>query len=82
MSTTIGDLEAISLARRLTASGKAAEIRKRHRLSQVELSEVIGVASATVSRWEGHLRVPQGQAARRYGHLLKKLGTEEELAEA
>jgi DNA-binding transcriptional regulator YiaG len=80
MSATIQDIEALALARRLLASGRAVEIRKRYRLTQTELSEVVGVASATISRWEGGSRTPRGAAAKRYGHLLRQLATEDELA--
>jgi DNA-binding transcriptional regulator YiaG len=38
-----------------------------------EVARGVGVAVATVSRWEAGQRIPRGAAALRYGELLESL---------
>ena len=67
------DALALSRARGLAASGEARERRLAARLSIAELAAEVGVAPATVSRWESGQRRPRGAAAIRYERLLDDL---------
>jgi DNA-binding transcriptional regulator YiaG len=71
-----GDLEVLAWARRALESGEARDIRERAPASQSELGRVVGVAAATISRWEGSKRTPRGSAGVRYAHLLKRLAAD------
>lgn len=59
--------------RELVRSGAARSIRVAAGLSLGEVAESVGVAPATVWRWEHGDRVPRGDAALRYGELLQAL---------
>jgi len=63
----------LSRVRRLVRSGHARRIREEAQLSQGEVAKIVGVTSAAVSRWESGDRMPQGEAAIRYGELLRSL---------
>lgn len=58
---------------RLVASGRAREIRTEAGLSLHEVAAAVGVAAATVWRWEAGQRTPRGAAAARYLALLRQL---------
>jgi DNA-binding XRE family transcriptional regulator len=60
-------------ARDAAISGRGARVRRSLGLSQSEVARAIGVSSACVCRWEGGNRAPQGDAATRYGALLREL---------
>ena len=59
--------------RDLLAAGTAREIREGASLSISEVAHSVGVAPASVSRWESGHAQPKGEAALRYGHLLRRL---------
>jgi len=59
--------------RQLAKSGAARGIRTAAGLSLADVGGAIGVAAATVQRWENGLRRPYGEAALRYGALLEAL---------
>lgn len=54
-------------------SGKAREIRVAAGLSLREVSDAVGIAVATLHRWESLERRPTGAAAVRYADLLQEL---------
>ena len=60
-------------ARELARSGRATEIRERAGLSKGEMGKAIGVATATVSRWESCQRRPRGAPAVRWVRFLRSL---------
>lgn len=62
------------LVRTLTSTGEARSRRTNAGLSLGEVAEAIGVSPSTVLRWERGERAPRGEAAVRYGQLLKQLG--------
>jgi transcriptional regulator with XRE-family HTH domain len=61
------------IVRGLARTGAAREIRTGAGLSLADVGGAIGVAAATVQRWENGLRRPYGEAALRYGALLGAL---------
>lgn len=61
---------AVALARRYSRSGDARSLREELGLSVRETARAVSVDVSTVSRWERGLRVPRGEAAVRFGHLL------------
>lgn len=63
----------ISRARKLLASGRARQIRRKARLSSEELAQAVGVARGTLSRWENGQSQPRGLYALRYAELLEEL---------
>lgn len=63
----------ISRARKLLASGRARQIRRKARISSEELAQAVGVARATLSRWENGQSQPRGPYALRYAELLEEL---------
>ncbi len=66
--------------RRAVRTGAARSIRVRSGLSQSDVARTIGVTPSAVSRWESGERLPQGEAALRYGRLLEELAAQEALA--
>ena len=52
-------------------------IRRRARLSQGEIAQVLGINRASVSRWESGQRTPRGLLAENYVKLLDALLHEE-----
>ncbi|HEY5455712.1 MAG TPA: helix-turn-helix domain-containing protein [Acidothermaceae bacterium] len=67
------DTETLAWVRQQVVTGMAKKIREASRLSQGDIARHVHVASATVSRWESNERLPSGEAALRYGALLRKL---------
>lgn len=69
------DIDPIKLSdvRALTASGAARTIRTGARLSLSEVGAACGVGASAVHRWETGRRSPRGEAALRYGALLRAL---------
>ena len=59
--------------RHLAKSGAARTIRIGAGLSLAEIGEGVGVAAATVQRWETAQRAPRGKPAIAYGRLLDGL---------
>jgi DNA-binding transcriptional regulator YiaG len=72
-ATTAASLQMLALVRAMTESGEAREIRQRARVSLTEMSDAVGVAPATVARWEVGDRRPRGDAALRYLGVLQSL---------
>lgn len=70
-----GNSNLVDLARvrGLVRTGDARYIRLARGLSMGEVARCVGVAVATVSRWEAGQRIPRGAAALRYGELLESL---------
>ncbi len=66
-------LVALADIRASTASGDARALRIAARLSLREVGGACGVTGVTVLRWETGARCPRGDAALRYGALLKAL---------
>jgi transcriptional regulator with XRE-family HTH domain len=64
-------------ARELSQSGRARELRQRAGLSLYEMAAAVGVAAATIHRWEHGQRRPHGEAALRYGAVLDLLARRE-----
>jgi transcriptional regulator with XRE-family HTH domain len=62
----------LSRARALV-SDSARSIRVKAGLTLKEVAEALGVAEATVYRWENGQRRPRGDAALRYASLLETL---------
>lgn len=67
------ELVELANVRSLVRSGDARYIRLARGLSVGEVARGVGVAKATVSRWEAGQRIPRGAAALRYGSLLASL---------
>ncbi len=67
--------EAVELSevRQLLHSGEARRIRLASKLSLAEVGGVVGVSTATVSRWETGQRRPSGRLALVYWRLLTRL---------
>lgn len=70
------DLVAVVRLRADVRAGLVREVRERAGLSQAEVANAVGAHRATVTLWEQGRRVPHGQAAVRYAHLLDKLRQE------
>lgn len=67
------DLLELAAIRRQARAGRARDARLQAGLSLAEVAAVIGVAPATVLRWETGQRKPRGLAALRYGRLCQEL---------
>jgi DNA-binding transcriptional regulator YiaG len=67
------ELVELAKVRGLVRSGNAKYLRLARGLSIGEIASGVGVAKATVFRWEKGERVPRGAAALRYGELLESL---------
>lgn len=67
---------ALARARAWAESGEARRRREAANLSLAEIAGAVGVAEATVSRWERGRSSPHGPAAARYGELLARLASE------
>lgn len=63
----------LSEVREASRTGDAAAIRTRAALSQRDIARAIAVSPASVNRWEAGTRKPTGDAALRYGRLLRVL---------
>jgi DNA-binding transcriptional regulator YiaG len=63
----------LASVRHMAKSGRAREIRERAGLSLHDVARVVGVAPATLQRWEVGARRPYSAAALRYGALLNQL---------
>jgi len=70
------ELLALSEVRRMCATGEALRIRTEAHLTLPPVASVVGVAVATVWRWEHAERLPTGRPALRYGRLLRELRQE------
>lgn len=70
---SLRELEQLTRARELVASGRARELRIAAHLSQSEIADACGVAPSAISRWEAGDRVPRGRAARIYAAFLTGL---------
>lgn len=64
------------LRRSLPAPGMRRQTRELAGVSQTAVSEALGVARATVSRWETGVRTPRGDLLKRYVGLLRTLAAE------
>ena len=63
----------VAETRRLVASGAPRSIREAAHLSLDEVAASVGVSASAVCRWELGQRLPRGDAALRYGRLLRRL---------
>lgn len=74
-STVLGMSQLVELSRirALVRSGAARSIREGAGISLAEIAREVGVAVATVWRWEHGQRQPRGEAALRYGRVLEEL---------
>jgi DNA-binding transcriptional regulator YiaG len=75
MPAVIEEVQELARVRRLLRSGQAQLIRREADVSQGDVARALGVAPATVSRWEAGTRIPRGQIARNYGRLLEGLSS-------
>jgi DNA-binding transcriptional regulator YiaG len=64
-------------ARAAASDGTGSEIRRQAGLSQSQLAQAIGVRPSAVCRWENQVRKPSGDAALRYGRVLRLLREKE-----
>jgi len=60
--------------RKLARSGKGQAFRERAGLSRADVAREVKVHQSTIGRWEEGTRAPRGDAALRYGRLLRRLG--------
>jgi DNA-binding transcriptional regulator YiaG len=67
-------------ARRAAEDGRARALREAAGLSQGEVARAASVSPATVSRWEGRLRKPSGDAAIRWARILRLISGETKAA--
>lgn len=67
------DIKLLVEARSSLATGEAVKIRENAHLSQGELARACRVSAASISRWEGGIRVPSGKEAERYARMLRLL---------
>lgn len=67
------ELLALSLARRLSASGQALVIRQGAGLSLKDVADAVGSTPSGVWRWERGERAPRGLPGVAYGNLLREL---------
>jgi DNA-binding XRE family transcriptional regulator len=58
----------------MTFSEKVLELRMRLQITQVQLSELLGVSYTTVNRWEGGHYEATKLIRRRFDDLCKKNG--------
>jgi DNA-binding transcriptional regulator YiaG len=72
---TTNALTLLSEVRSAVQSGEAVKLREAAMLTQGELARAIGVSAAAVCRWESGRRRPSGDAALRYGRMLRVLAT-------
>lgn len=61
--------------RRLPAPSVRRALRVRHRLSQGQVAELLGVDRASVSRYESGERSPRPSVAERYLEVLERLAS-------
>lgn len=66
-------LSTIRRHRRLPAPREGRGLREAAGLTQATLARLLGVAPATVSRWETRARHPRGQLLDRYLEVLNSL---------
>jgi DNA-binding transcriptional regulator YiaG len=71
LEAKIMDLEDLVLARDAWIDGRGRSEREKRNLSLRDTAPVVGVDAATFSRWERGLSAPRGEAARKYGRLLR-----------
>jgi DNA-binding transcriptional regulator YiaG len=69
----LDDLQELSALRALLRSGAAGSIRMAAGLSLAEVAAALGTSKTTVLRWERRERVPRGELAFAYWHLLQTL---------
>lgn len=72
-SVTQSPLIQVAIDRQLPPPKVAKAIRVAANVTQVEVAAECGVHEVTVQRWESGSRRPRGQAAERYGALLRGL---------
>jgi DNA-binding transcriptional regulator YiaG len=72
-ASALENLRLLRWVRQMTASGQAKAIRQAADVSQGEAATFVRVSDATISRWESGQRTPRGEAALRYGQLLRGL---------
>lgn len=66
-------LDLLVEAREAASTGSGADIRELAGLTQSELARAVRVTPSTVNRWESGGRRPTGDAALRYGRVLRRL---------
>lgn len=66
-------LALLRVAERYGKDGSARRIRTSGKVSMLLMSQSVGVAESTISRWENGLRRPRGEAAIRWVELLLEL---------
>jgi len=64
----------VAQAREALRTGEAVRLRREAGLMPGDVAALAGVSRPTVVRWEAGQRSPSGAAARRYAHLLVRLG--------
>lgn len=68
------DALALVATRRALRDGTARKLRQDAGLSQIEVGRTCRVTTQAVGKWEAGQRVPRGEPALRYAHLLVSLG--------
>lgn len=66
-------LIALAEVRSMAGRGEARSLRESADLSLAEIAQCVGVAAATIQRWEVGARRPQGAAALRYRGVLRAI---------
>jgi transcriptional regulator with XRE-family HTH domain len=67
------NVQDVSWVRHLGRTGGARVIREGAGFSASEIARQLGVSPAAVSRWERGERVPRGEVAEQWAHLLRRL---------
>ncbi|TMC46845.1 MAG: helix-turn-helix transcriptional regulator [Chloroflexi bacterium] len=73
MATALSRLRERLQLRQVPEAGQLREIRIRAGLTQQELADELGIARASLNRYERGHRRPRGLVAERYGRLLRTL---------
>jgi DNA-binding transcriptional regulator YiaG len=67
------DLALLARTRDHCRTGRARAIREASGLTQAEIASPCNVTAGAIYHWETGGRVPRGEAALRYGRLLRDL---------
>jgi DNA-binding transcriptional regulator YiaG len=67
------DVVELSEARHAASDGRLRAVRLQAKLSQADVARALGVAEATISRWEAGIRRPRRAEAERLAALLRLL---------
>jgi len=72
-SLLLTEVEDLLTARECARTGLGRQLRIAADLTHREVGCWTGVSASTVCRWEAGNRVPRGDAAVKYGHLMRSL---------